>query len=779
MQFGSALYRSEAQAIAYAVKYMDVNRPNASAGRHHVPLCGRSIYERRMATQLDDFFPAQWDDAPELHSVVSSDNPVENGVAIAPVRPDFSHITNADFIAAVVQQPPEGASAAVCSKPGDPSDGGWRAVPFDKLAEPLPVTANNYFNCASFRPGQDGFKARKENFAATHFIMLDDIGSKVPVDRLGAFTPTWRLETSPGNFQVGIVLDPPITDQAQLTQLLNAIIVVGLCDPGATGPATRWARLPQAINGKPKYRSEYGEPFQCRLVEWAANRRYTVDEIVKGLGLPSLDAQHSAKSDAGRSPARPLNVPNDADSQEHILAELKTLLAALDPDCGYREWLNVLMGIYHSTNGSDDGLELAIAWSSTGNKYKGAKELEVKWRSFSNGTQNPVTIRTLRSMASSCGNAASKSNEILQEDDHGFEACETVVVHEPHPQQDQKKIAPHPLGKYSISDDIEALERQMVEQVPLLGNIALMGQATAIFAAPNTGKTLLTLRLLTDAIDKKSFDPKKVFYLNMDDNSKGLVEKVKIASEYGFEMLADGYKGFQSSDFRKAMEIMIENGTARGVAIVIDTLKKFTDTMDKGRSTDFSKVIRRFCLQGGTVIALGHTNKNPGANGKKVYAGTTDIVDDFDCAYILDTLKVQPEPGWKVVEFENIKRRGNVEETVAYRYRNEPGTRYDAMLLSVKEEDYSSLLQLKETAEIQSDMPVIVAIRDAIAEGINSKMKLIKAVSKAVALSERIVIGILEKYTGENPANHHWQFVVGARGAKTYALLGQDGEVVA
>jgi len=550
MQFGSALYRSEAQAIAYAVKYMDVNRPNASAGRHHVPLCGRSIYERRMATQLDDFFPAQWDDAPELHSVVSSDNPVENGVAIAPVRPDFSHITNADFIAAVVQQPPEGASAAVCSKPGDPSDGGWRAVPFDKLAEPLPVTANNYFNCASFRPGQDGFKARKENFAATHFIMLDDIGSKVPVDR-------------------------------------------------------------------------------------------------------------------------------------------------------------------------------------------------------------------------------------LQEDDHGFEACETVVVHEPHPQQDQKKIAPHPLGKYSISDDIEALERQMVEQVPLLGNIALMGQATAIFAAPNTGKTLLTLRLLTDAIDKKSFDPKKVFYLNMDDNSKGLVEKVKIASEYGFEMLADGYKGFQSSDFRKAMEIMIENGTARGVAIVIDTLKKFTDTMDKGRSTDFSKVIRRFCLQGGTVIALGHTNKNPGANGKKVYAGTTDIVDDFDCAYILDTLKVQPEPGWKVVEFENIKRRGNVEETVAYRYRNEPGTRYDAMLLSVKEEDYSSLLQLKETAEIQSDMPVIVAIRDAIAEGINSKMKLIKAVSKAVALSERIVIGILEKYTGENPANHHWQFVVGARGAKTYALLGQDGEVVA
>lgn len=54
--------------------------------------------------------------------------------------------------------------------------------------------------------------------------------------------------------------------------------------------------------------------------------------------------------------------------------------------------------------------------------------------------------------------------------------------------------------------------------------------------------------------------------------------------------------------------------------------------MDNGKSSDFAKVIRQFSLKGGTVIALSHANKHPGADGRTVYSGTTDIVDDFDCA---------------------------------------------------------------------------------------------------------------------------------------------------
>jgi hypothetical protein len=92
-------------------------------------------------------------------------------------------ITNAEFIAAVFTDLPGGAFAAVCSKSGDPDLDGWLARRADQVANSLAVENNNYVNCSSFYPGDDGeFKARKAHFAGCHFLMLDDLGTKVPLD---------------------------------------------------------------------------------------------------------------------------------------------------------------------------------------------------------------------------------------------------------------------------------------------------------------------------------------------------------------------------------------------------------------------------------------------------------------------------------------------------------------------------------------------------------------------------------------------------------------------
>jgi hypothetical protein len=171
-------------------------------------------------------------------------------------------ITNGEFIAAVFKGVPEGAFAAVCSKRGDPSLGGWPASRADLAANSLSAETNNYLGCSSFYPGDEGsFKARKARFAACHFLMLDDIGTKVPRNRLDGFELSWLIETSPGNHQGGIILAEPLTDGAVAVRLLNAVINAGLCDAGATGPLSRWARLPAAINGKPKYADEAGVSF--------------------------------------------------------------------------------------------------------------------------------------------------------------------------------------------------------------------------------------------------------------------------------------------------------------------------------------------------------------------------------------------------------------------------------------------------------------------------------------------------------------------------------------
>ncbi len=222
-------------------------------------------------------------------------------------------ITNADFVAAVFPSAPERAFVAVCSKAGDPGVGGWRASRADAVIENLSADQNNFVGCSSFYPGEDGsFKARKAQFAACHFLMLDDLGTKVPLVRLAGFKLTWLIETSPGNYQGGIMLTEPITDGAVAVRLLTAMIVAGLCDAGATGPLSRWARLPVAINGKLKHADEAGVPFRCRLVEWRPDKRYTPQEIVDGLQLELAPAGRP-KKEAKTAADNPRSLGNEAD----------------------------------------------------------------------------------------------------------------------------------------------------------------------------------------------------------------------------------------------------------------------------------------------------------------------------------------------------------------------------------------------------------------------------------------------------------------------------------
>ena len=219
-------------------------------------------------------------------------------------------ITNAEFIAAVFPNLPEAAFVAVCSKSGDPNDNarGWTARRFDPAASNLSPGTNNYVGCSTFYPRDDGsFKARKAKFAACHFLMFDDLGTKVSLGRLDGFELSWLIETSPGNHQGGIIFAEPITDGPMAVRLLKAVIDNELCDAGSSGPLSRWARLPVAINGKPKYVNEAGVPFQCRLLEWRPDIRYTPQEIVDRLQLefaPADRPKRTAKPSASSGGAR-------------------------------------------------------------------------------------------------------------------------------------------------------------------------------------------------------------------------------------------------------------------------------------------------------------------------------------------------------------------------------------------------------------------------------------------------------------------------------------------
>lgn len=149
-------------------------------------------------------------------------------------------ISNEEFINAIFPNLPKGASPAVCSKQGDPQIGGWPAKPSRSAIEELSSDLNNYFGCSSFFQAEDGsFNVKKENTAACQFFLLDDLDKNALSELSARFTLSWAIETSPGNFQAGIILGKPITDSAEAKRLHDAIIKAGFCDPGASGPASR------------------------------------------------------------------------------------------------------------------------------------------------------------------------------------------------------------------------------------------------------------------------------------------------------------------------------------------------------------------------------------------------------------------------------------------------------------------------------------------------------------------------------------------------------------
>ncbi|MBL8645464.1 MAG: hypothetical protein JNK21_16140, partial [Rhodospirillaceae bacterium] len=231
-------------------------------------------------------------------------------------------VGNDEFLRALFPGVNGEAAPVVTNFAGDPgkvSASAWQSQCWRDGENTLPPDANNYFSLASFRPDDAGvYRRRKSQFAALHAVMLDDIGGKVPIERL-TLPPTWLLETSPGNHQAGYLLAEPLNDGPTADRLMNAIVAAELCDPGANGPRARLARLPVAVNGK------HAPPFACRLVTWAPRKRYSLEQLADGL---ELDLAPVGRAKRQTSTAKQAH-PDDGDAVWIPRPEENTVIAAL------------------------------------------------------------------------------------------------------------------------------------------------------------------------------------------------------------------------------------------------------------------------------------------------------------------------------------------------------------------------------------------------------------------------------------------------------------------
>jgi hypothetical protein len=438
--------------------------------------------------------------------------------------------------------------------------------------------------------------------------------------------------------------------------------------------------------------------------------------------------------------------------------QIRAALVHTNPFCDAHERDAVIGAVHAATGGSDSGLSLAEEWYRRRDDFPGAEHLAATWRA------RPQYVSHIE------GNAALRRRV----EAYGFDWAEICAKCEPAHERVQARAenSTTPLDRYSLTSRREEVERTAVEQNHVVGRLALAGQLTAMFGPPGIGKSLITTALVGEACADGRIDPTKCYYLDFDNGAHGLLQRIDFAQAHGFNVLADGYLDMSPRRFRDELDDLCQCNEAFGAFIVLDTIKQHISLMDKERTSAFVSRLRMFSKVGGTCVVLAHVNKNPGPDGKPIYAGTTDLVEQVDAAYILSEIGVDPATRTRTVLFENFKSRGDIARRAAYRYSIAEGLSYRELLESVVEVGETQAAEVQRAAQARDDAAIVDVIAGCITEGVVSKMEIIAAASQRSGAPRRAVRTVLERYTGTDPAAHRWTYSVLARGEKRYALLG-------
>ncbi|MCP5131857.1 MAG: ATP-binding protein [Pseudomonadales bacterium] len=206
------------------------------------------------------------------------------------------------------------------------------------------------------------------------------------------------------------------------------------------------------------------------------------------------------------------------------------------------------------------------------------------------------------------------------------------------------------MGRYELSDEEIA---EMQDAKFIISVLVISGQLTVIAAKPGSGKTSVMMREVGSAV-KAGY---RVVYVNMDCGAADVKYWHRLAKEGGFRMITPHFSGAGGvDDWLVGLALMANrDGDLSELLIVIDTLKKIGDLMNKTRMKYTMNLLRALTAKGATVVCLAHCNKHRDAAGKLVFEGVGDVESDCDNLVYLESEKdkdgirtVSTEPSDKV-----------------------------------------------------------------------------------------------------------------------------------
>ena len=181
-----------------------------------------------------------------------------------------------------------------------------------------------------------------------------------------------------------------------------------------------------------------------------------------------------------------------------------------------------------------------------------------------------------------------------------------------------------PLDKLVITKEMV----DKVESTEIIWRKALVKGHVNLWVAPSNGGKSLLASLAARELSGFGY---KVYYMQEDAAVGDLKEMQQQAEEYDYRLVSSVLGETSTDEILNSLWKWTDSDLdLSDYVLIFDTLKKFSEVMQKAESKQFFKLMRKLTVRGVTVLLLGHSNKNLTNAGKLIFEGVGDNRNDVD-----------------------------------------------------------------------------------------------------------------------------------------------------
>lgn len=278
---------------------------------------------------------------------------------------------------------------------------------------------------------------------------------------------------------------------------------------------------------------------------------------------------------------------------------------------------------------------------------------------------------------------------------------------------------------------------KLADQKYIEPGLIVHGHIIVLPAPPNAGKTSIVFFHLAPRWTGQY----TVLYVDADSNPSDVKRMHAHAAKSGIRYITPDYieGGSAEKTLKDFQSLAATDADLSSYVLVIDTLKKFANVLQKEGMRALMKLFRKLSSKGMTVLLLAHTNKYRDPEGNLVFEGVGDLKSDCDEMIFFEPK--ENSDGSLTVSTRRDKSRALIGKFTWTIHRDRTVT---------QESDYVDVLaDSRREAMREKDQPVLEAITELLASGAIKSQTEILAHCAAFRFAEKRVRAVLQRYSGD------------------------------